>query len=159
MYKHVLLSYDGSIEGLRALREGAMLAKTCGADVFLLSVVPMTAGTLIAETGDCGVVEAQNNEFRELLHRAVDRLKGLGIEPKARLVKGEPIPAIAAVAKEISADLVVVGYKPEGMLARWWLGGSTQTYLCEQLKCTLLIARNPISDEAFDAHAKQLATA
>src|SRR5271165_3138737 len=158
MYKHVLLSYDGSIEGLRALREGALLAKTCGAEVFLLSVVPMTAGTLIAETGDCGVVSAQNEEFRELLHRAVARLKGLGIEPKARLVKGEPIPVIAAVAREISADLVVVGYKHEGMLARWWLG-SAQTYLCEQLKCTLLIARNPVSDEAFEARATQLATA
>ena len=158
MYKHVLLSYDGSIEGLRALREGALLAKACGAEVFLLSVVPMTAGTLIAETGDCGVVAAQNEQFRELLQRAVTRLKALGIEPKARLVKGEPTPVIGAVAREISADLVVVGYRPEGMLARWWLG-SAQNYLCEQLGCSLLIARNPVSDEAFENVTRQHVTA
>ena len=39
MYKRVLLAYDGSIEGRRALREGAKLAQLCGADVFLLAVV------------------------------------------------------------------------------------------------------------------------
>jgi hypothetical protein len=37
LYKKVLLlSYDGSIEGRRALREGAKLAQFCGAEVFLL---------------------------------------------------------------------------------------------------------------------------
>jgi nucleotide-binding universal stress UspA family protein len=39
MYKRVLLAYDGSIEGRRALREGAKLAQLCDAEVFLLAVV------------------------------------------------------------------------------------------------------------------------
>jgi len=158
MYKQVLLTYDGSVDGLLALREGALLAKACGAEVFLLSVVPVTAGTLIAESGDCGVIAAQNHEFRALLQRAVARLKELGINPTARLVEGEPTPVIAAVAREISADLVIVGYRPEGVLARWWLG-SRQSYLCEQLGCSLLIARNPVSDEAFADKLKQHVTA
>jgi hypothetical protein len=37
MYKKVLLAYDRSIEGRRALREGAKLAQFGGAEVFLLS--------------------------------------------------------------------------------------------------------------------------
>jgi nucleotide-binding universal stress UspA family protein len=41
MYKKVLLAYDGSIEGRRALREGAKLAQLCRADVFLLAVVEL----------------------------------------------------------------------------------------------------------------------
>jgi hypothetical protein len=36
MYTKVLLAYDGSIEGRRALREGAKLAQLCRAEVFLL---------------------------------------------------------------------------------------------------------------------------
>ena len=45
MYKRILLAYDGSIEGRTALREGALLARQCGAEVFLLSV--------LADTGRC----------------------------------------------------------------------------------------------------------
>ena len=36
MYKRILLAYDGSVEGRTALREGALLARQCGAEVFLL---------------------------------------------------------------------------------------------------------------------------
>jgi len=39
MYKRILLAYDGSVEGRTALREGALLARQCGAEVFLLSVL------------------------------------------------------------------------------------------------------------------------
>jgi nucleotide-binding universal stress UspA family protein len=43
MYKKVLLAYDGSVEGRRALREGAKLAQLCRAEVFLLAVVELSS--------------------------------------------------------------------------------------------------------------------
>jgi nucleotide-binding universal stress UspA family protein len=43
MYRKVLLVYDGSIEGRRALREGAKLAQFCRAEVFLLAVVELSS--------------------------------------------------------------------------------------------------------------------
>ncbi|HWU26085.1 MAG TPA: universal stress protein [Rhizomicrobium sp.] len=158
MYKRILLSYDGSIESLRALREGTLLARACHADVFLLSVVPVTAGTLIVESGSSGLMAAQNQEYIALLKRATDKLKELGIEHKARLVEGEPTPAIAAVAKEISADLVIVGHRSKGLLSRWW-SGSKHDYLSDYLNCSLLIARNPLSDEEFDRALKAFVSA
>ena len=51
MYKKVLLAYDGSIEGRRALREGARVAQLCGAEVCLLAVVEVSAGTGTLEGG------------------------------------------------------------------------------------------------------------
>ena len=39
MYQRILLAYDGSLEGRTALREGALMARQCGAEVFLLSVL------------------------------------------------------------------------------------------------------------------------
>jgi len=45
MYGKVLLAYNGSVEGRLALREGAKLAKLCGAEVFLLAVVNISSGT------------------------------------------------------------------------------------------------------------------
>ena len=50
MYKKVLLAYDGSVEGRRALREGAKLAQFCGAEVFLLAVVEISSGTVTLAT-------------------------------------------------------------------------------------------------------------
>jgi Universal stress protein family len=43
MYKKVLLAYDGSIEGRRALREGAKLTQLCCAEVCLLAVVELSS--------------------------------------------------------------------------------------------------------------------
>ena len=49
MYKRVLLAYDGSVEGRTALPEGALLARQCGAEVFLLSVLVDPGTFLLAE--------------------------------------------------------------------------------------------------------------
>ena len=51
MYNKILLAYDGSIEGRRALREGARIAQLCRAEVFLLAVVEVSAGTGTLEGG------------------------------------------------------------------------------------------------------------
>ena len=51
MYQKVLLAYDGSVEGRRALREGAKLAQLCGAEVFLLAVVENAPALATLEGG------------------------------------------------------------------------------------------------------------
>ncbi len=154
MYRRILLAYDGSREGVLALREGALLAKACKAEVFLLSVVPQAHGLRMADGVAGDVMTAQVESYRALLQRAVERLQALGFQPQARLVTGEPTPAIAAVACEIEADLVVVGHMHQSLLARWW-SGSNQAYLCDHVGCSLLVACNPISDEAFEAAIRE----
>jgi nucleotide-binding universal stress UspA family protein len=154
MFKHILLAYDGTAEGAVALREGALLAKTCRAKVFLLSVIPSSSGVQMAEGVFGGVVGKQIESYKELLERAVARLKLLGFQPAARLVMGEPAPTIGAVAREIRADLVVVGHRQQTLLSRWW-SGSTHAYLSDYIGCSLLIARNPMSDEVFEAELRK----
>ena len=39
MYRKILLTYDGTIEGRRALHEGAEVARTFGAQTHLLAVI------------------------------------------------------------------------------------------------------------------------
>lgn len=150
MYKTILLAYDGSPEGARALREGALLARACGAQVFLLSVVPASVGTHIAEGVHGGVLAKQFQDYEGFLQQAVARLKSYGFRPRARLIMGEPAPAIGKVAKEIGADLVVVGHRQQHFLSRWW-SGSNQAMLSEYISCSLLVARRDISLEEFDA--------
>jgi nucleotide-binding universal stress UspA family protein len=148
MYKSILLAYDGSREGVMALREGALLARTCGAKVVLLSVVP--GGTAPAEfaAGVGGTLVDQIDGYKDLLRQATAWMTERGFEPTPKLVMGDPAQSIGAVAKEIAADLVVVGHGRKNVLSRWW-SGSTKAYLSDHVGCSILIACNPTSDDAF----------
>src|SRR5271169_878797 len=104
MYKKVLLAYDGSIEGRRALREGAKLAQLCRSEVFLLAVVELSS-IMTPEAGLTVSIEEQNASYKALLTEGVQRLKALGFSPTSRLEMGDPGQKIADVAEEIGANL------------------------------------------------------
>ena len=81
MYKRILLAYDGSVEGRTALREGALLAKQCGAEVFLLSVLTDTGTLLLSEVTLAGATVQMEEDFREILDEGVARLRKLALTP------------------------------------------------------------------------------
>jgi nucleotide-binding universal stress UspA family protein len=148
MYRKVLLAYDGSIEGRRALREGAKLAQLCRAEVCLLAVVEISA-IMSPEVGLTVPIDEQAANYQVVLAEGVERLKALGFSPASRLEMGDPGQKIAEVAEEIQAHLVVVGHRPQGPLARWWFG-SVGSYLVKRLRCSVLVAQTEISDEEFE---------
>lgn len=148
MYKRILLAFDGSVEGRTALREGALLARACKADVHLLSVVAETPGLLLAEGAHAGAVSYEQERFRQILDEGAARLTALGLQATAELASGEPAQTIGAVSRRIGADLVVVGHRRQSRLARWWAGDAS-AYLVDHIDCSLLIARTAIGDEAL----------
>ena len=150
MYKRIVLAYDGSKEGRATLREGALLAKQHGAKVFLLSVVADSAAMAAAEGTHAGAVSVQESSYAAVLADGLQHLEKLGFTAQAKLVRGQPAKAIAAFAKEIGADLVVVGHRRQSMFSRWWFG-PTAGYLSDHVECSVLVARSAISDEAFES--------
>jgi nucleotide-binding universal stress UspA family protein len=136
MYKKVLLAYDGSVEGRRALREGAKLAQLCRSEVFLLAVVEVSS-IMTPEAGLTIPIELQTEDYKAILNEGTERLKALDAGQK-----------IAEVAEEIGAHLVVVGHRPQGTLARWF--GSIGSYLVKRLRCSVLVAQTEISDAEFE---------
>jgi membrane fusion protein, multidrug efflux system len=159
VYQRVLLAYDGSIEGRTALREGALLARRYGAQVFVLSVIREAAGTKLGEGVGGGGVAQQRVDYERVLQEGMERLAALGFQASGKLVIGEPAREIAAYAEQVGADLVVVGHRRQSALGRWW-SGPTGAYLSDHLRCSLLVCRN-IIDEARFAHllAQEEATA
>ena len=141
MYRKVLLAYDGSVEGRIALREGAMLAKLCQAEVVLLAVVNLSAGIMMAEGAGPGAIEHQQEAYGQILAEGVARLRKLGFSPEARLEYGNPAHEIMQTAKKCAADLIVVGHRQQGAFARWW-GGSVGASLMDELPCSLLVAQS-----------------
>ena len=150
MYKRILLAYDGSVEGRTALREGALLARQCGAQVFLLSVLADPNVLVLAEVALAGASVQIENDFTEVLNEGVTRLKKLGFDPVAKLVKGQPAEEIGNFAKEIKADLIIVGHPRQSVFDRWW-SGPKGAYLMDYTDCSLLVARNAVSDEVIEA--------
>lgn len=145
MYRRILLAYDGSVEGRRALHEGAMLARLCAAEVVLLAVVNLSAGIVMAEGAGPGAAEHQEEAYAQILAEGAERLKTLGFAPEARLAFGNPAREIAETARQCAADLVVVGHRHQSSFARWW-SGSVGSSLLDGLSCSLLVAQNDVSD-------------
>lgn len=148
MYERVVLAYDGTREGRTALREGALLAKRCDAAVYLLCVVAETPGVRLGEAAHAGAIAHTQDTYGALFDEAMARLAALGFAAEGQVVQGEPAEAIANYARKVRADLVVVGHRRQSLLERWW-SGSSGAYLVDHLGCSLLVARNVISDEAF----------
>jgi nucleotide-binding universal stress UspA family protein len=148
MYKKILLAYDGSVEGRRALREGAKLAQLCRAEVFLLAVLEQSS-IVVPDVGLSVPWDEQAAHYQTTLAEGVERLKGLGFAPTARMEIGDPGDKIAEVAEEIGAHLVVVGHRPQGPVARW-LFGSVGSYLVKRLRCSVLVGQTEISDDEFE---------
>ena len=145
MYKKVLLAYDGSIEGRRALREGAKLAQLCRADVFLLAVVQLSS--IMVTEGLTIPIDEQTASYKAILAEGVERLKALGFSPTSRLETGDAGQKISEVAEEIDAHLVVVGHRP----SRGWFGSvGVGSYLVKRLRCSVLVAQTEISDDEFE---------
>ena len=153
MYRTIVLAYDGSTEGRLALREGARLAQICGANVVLLAVVDMTVGASMAGTAAPYASSYDMDEYQRILDEGLARLKRMGLSPRPRLEAGEPTDRIVAVAREMQADLVVVGHHRYGFVRRW-LNPSVTAALADRLSCSLLAARHEVGDDELFAAAE-----
>jgi nucleotide-binding universal stress UspA family protein len=149
MYKRILLASDGTRESLVALREGALLAKSTGAHVWLLIIQTEAPAVRVAD----GIYPAPRDlsGALDLLQQGLSRLSALGVQAEGEVVIGEPTMLIAKRAKAFGAGLVVVGHRRTSMLERWW-SGSSGGYLVDSLSCSVLVAREVVSDAVFDAH-------
>ena len=138
-YKTLLFAYDGTEEGRRALLEGAEIAKRFQSRVHLLAVIADDAGTALAQ-GMGGAPMERTVFYQGTLDAGVRFFKKHGIEAEGHVVHGEPVEEIARLAKEIGAELVVLGHRERGPVARWW-STPTSMSLLEKLDCSLLIGR------------------
>lgn len=105
----------------------------------LLAVIKHSAGTAIGQGFDArGLVATETAHFRKTLDEGVTLLKGFGLEATGHLTQGDPVEEIVRLAEAVRADLVVVGHRERGALARWWRTPVSMSLL-DKLHCSLLI--------------------
>src|SRR5262245_35036529 len=146
LYRKILLCYDATAEGRKALREGAQLAKASASEAHLLAICRSFVSTAVPEGVTPELVGCEESTARALLEDGVGKLRALGVDAQGTLEVGDPIEVIPRVARQVKADLIVIGHRPRGRLARWWSDSPNATLL-NHVSCSILLAMNTPSGE------------
>jgi nucleotide-binding universal stress UspA family protein len=140
MFRKILLAYDGSEGANRALEVGIGLAKTHGAELWVVAVqekLPRFSGTIDEVQEE---KQFANEQYGKLLEAAKAKAKEAGIEIKTLMRPGHPAQTIVAVAKEGKFDLVLVGHT--GLSGVWAAFlGTTAEKVSRHAPCSVLIVR------------------
>ncbi|WP_118184995.1 universal stress protein [Paraburkholderia phosphatilytica] len=146
-FHRVLLCYDATREGQKALREAAALVELIGSETHVLSILNDAAwlhGTDVtaAEPFDTAMEAAQ-----ALLKEGLAKLEARGIHATGHFAVGDPMERIPAFAKELDVDLLVVGHRHSSPLARWW-AGRNDGRLLDKVSCSVLVTTSTKADAA-----------
>lgn len=142
MYKRILLAYDGSPSGQKALLDCRELAQWSQAELALVAVLPVNVGLVSLEGGvyDSAMMERERAAMQNVLDDGLRRLQASGYQAKGALLTGDTVDEITVHAKKIEADLIVVGHKHlDGWAARWWKT-SVSKALIAHAHCSVLVA-------------------
>ena len=141
MYKRIVLAYDGSDAGQKALLDCKDVAHWGQSEVFLIAVMPSAMSFVGLEGGvyDVELEEREKKKYQSVLEDGLRRLSEAGWAARGEVVTGEAIDEINKFAAKVNADLIVVGHKHlDSWAARWWRG-SISGALIEHAPCSVLV--------------------
>jgi len=142
MYRRIVLAYDGSESGQRALLDSREIAQWSQSELFLVAVMPLANTYLPVEGGfyeDANREAADRKRFEDILAEGSRRLSDSGFATHGEVLVGDAVYAITEYARSVKADLIVVGHRHnESWAARWWRG-STARALIEHAHCSVLV--------------------
>lgn len=149
MFRSILVPLDGSELAEQALPLALSIARSAGAELTLLQVVPSVSEPLVLE----GTALTVDEQLERLRDRAGQYLDGLvrrlqpivaaepdQVSPKADTAVGHAAAAIAEYASANHADLIVMATHGRSGLTRWTLGSVTHQVL-QLSRAPLLIVR------------------
>jgi nucleotide-binding universal stress UspA family protein len=133
--KSILVAVDGSEEAQRAVRMGADIAVRFGARLALMHVIPPLMMPTDAYAFDWTRFQADQQQAAEkLLAETETRLEEPGVTVERVVALGPAAEMVAREAKQRGVDLVVVGSRGRGAVARVLLGSVSDrlAHICER---------------------------
>jgi nucleotide-binding universal stress UspA family protein len=133
--RRMLVAYDGTEAARKALGVSVELAKSLGADIALISVIPSHVGwTSTNPCDDDSIHGLELCEAQEIVRRS-------GLEPTLLEHTGEPAETIERVAAEGHYDLIVVGSRSPENQGAGYMGDSVSEHVAAHARTTVVIAR------------------
>ena len=134
-YQSILVAYDDSEPSKRALERAAALAETFGSKVLVTSILAFGhSGPKSAQSLHRSASFTADEEVRS----AQAILEQRGISAETVHATGDPATAIARLAKDHGADVVVIGTRELGTVQRL-LGQSVSQSVTRRVRCDVLI--------------------
>ena len=133
--KTILIGYDEGEASKRALERGAQLAKAFDSQLIVTSIAPITTN-IGRSAGPIDPTDPPEAHIQELKH-AQTYLEGQGVKADYAPGIGHPAETIAQVAEERGADLVILGTKEPGLIARLF-GQSVSESVAHRVHCDVM---------------------
>ena len=147
-YQKILVPMDFSDDSRRACEHGLAIARACGAQVALLTVIEEAF-----PYPELFAWDHPNEEFyKAMRQRALDHMQGVvegageGLPVERIVVRGRPRHEIVAVAADWGADLVVLARHGSGNLRNTFMGSTSEAVL-RHAPCPVMVLPPPTAGQ------------
>ena len=142
----VLVPVDGSKYSSEGIKVASHYAKTKNAEVYIMTVIPSVADIeleLSASERD-RLLESMKKRGEELLVKAAELIKSLGVNQVNTVLATAPSPAqeIVAFAEREKADLIIIGSRGRNATQRFHIG-SVAANVVSHTPCCVYVVKEP----------------
>lgn len=139
MFKEILLGVDGSEHALKAARVAAELARSMGANLWVVVCFePVPA--YLGEPNLQAAIDVRMGLADEIMAAALTEIGSIPGEIHTEKIEGQPAEVILNVAEARNVDLIVMGTRGLGRLSGLLLGSHSQKVVAHA-SCPVLLVR------------------
>jgi nucleotide-binding universal stress UspA family protein len=140
MFHHILIGYDGSANGKKALEYGIDFAMHAEAEITIVTVFAKVP-SFIGSSDYNQLMTQMSTEARRLADMAAEQARACGIERvRTEVLEGAPAECILQVADTRACDCIVVGSRGHDGITGLLLG-SVSDRLAHHAKVPVLIVK------------------
>jgi nucleotide-binding universal stress UspA family protein len=136
--KKIMVGFDGSLASQKAFQYALATAKQNTASLRVVSVIQLPEPATMVETD--AVLESARENFELLFKPLREEAKSAGVALETEVMVGHPAEQIVHRAKELNADLIVVGHRGLSRIEKWLLG-SVSKRVSSYAPCAVTIVR------------------
>ena len=133
----IVVAYDATDVSRRALDRGGDIAEAFGAQLIVTSIAPVGHSSSLGGMDPTDPPERRERQLEE----AKSHLAARGVQSETVVAIGNPDEAIVTVATEKGADLIVIGTRGLGRMARL-LGQSVSDGVVKRAPCDVFLVRD-----------------
>ena len=138
MYRHILLSYDGSEHAKKAAERAATLGAAFQAHVTIVTAYPTSPSFIL------GAEQISDEEMRDYWVTKVDELDDVFTSRNVSIDKvikaADPKNLILDTAEELEVDVIIIGSRGLSNYARFMLGGVSQSVV-QHAHCDVIVVK------------------